>query len=98
MHRSYQEMAEHYGTVILPARPKKPRDKAKVETGVQIAERQILAVLRDQRFFSIATLNEAIAPLLVRINAKPFQKLDRGQFLILIHKTSKATLPSWPAS
>jgi transposase len=76
IHRSYQEMAEHYGTVIIPARIKKPRDKAKVETGVQIAERRILAVLRDQRFFSVGELNQAIAPLLVTLNAQPFQKLE----------------------
>ena len=53
VHRSYQEMAEHYGTAIIPARIKKPRDKAKVEVGVQIAERQILAALRDRRFFNV---------------------------------------------
>ena len=69
-------MASHYGTVILPARVKKPRDKAKVETGVQIAERQILAPLRDQRFFSVAELNQAIRPLLDKLNAQPFQKLE----------------------
>jgi len=76
LHRTYQEMAEHYGTVILPARPRRPRDKAKVETGVQIVQRQILAALRDQRFFSLHELNEAIGPLLARLNAQPFQKLE----------------------
>ena len=76
LHRSYQEMASHYGTVILPARVKKPRDKAKVESGVQIAERQILAPLRDQRFFSVAELNQAIRPLLDKLNAQAFQKLE----------------------
>jgi transposase len=76
IHRSYQEMAEHYGTVIIPARIKKPRDKAKVETGVQIAERQILAALRDQKFFSVGELNLAMAPLLKKLNAQPFQKLE----------------------
>jgi transposase len=76
LHRSYQEMASHYGTVILPARVKKPRDKAHVETGVQIAERQILAPLRDQRFFSVAELNQAIRPLLDKLNAQTFQKLE----------------------
>src|SRR5260370_35600302 len=60
LQRSYAEMAEHYGTVVLPARPLKPRDKAHVETAVQIAERHILAALRDQRFFSGAALNQAI--------------------------------------
>ena len=76
VHRTYQEMAAHYDTVIIPARPKKPRDKSKVETGVQIAERSILAALRDQRFFSVVELNQAIAPLIVKLNDKPFQKLE----------------------
>jgi transposase len=76
LHRTYQEMAEHYGTVVIPARPRKPRDKAKVEGGVLIAERQILAALRDQCFFSVASLNESIGPLLSKLNAQPFQKLD----------------------
>jgi transposase len=76
LHRTYQEMARHYGTVILPARVKKPRDKAKVESGVQIAQRQILAALRDQKFFSVAELNQAIRTLLNKLNAQPFQKLD----------------------
>src|SRR5207244_4496489 len=67
LHRSYQEMAEHYGTVIIPARVKKPRDKAKVEVGVQIAERQILAALRDQRFFNLGELNAAITLRLAKL-------------------------------
>jgi transposase len=76
LHQTYQEMAAHYGTVILPARIKRPRDKAKVETGVQIAERQLLAPLRDQRFFSVGELNQALRPLLDQLNAQPFQKLE----------------------
>lgn len=76
LHRTYQEMAEHYGTVILPTRPKKPRDKAKVETAVQIVQRQILAALRDHHFFSLGELNQTLIPLLARLNAQPFQKLD----------------------
>jgi transposase len=76
LHRTYQEMAEHYGTVIVPARPYHPRDKAKAESAVLIAERQILAALRDQRFFSIGELNQAMAPLLAQLNARPFQKLE----------------------
>jgi transposase len=63
LHRTYQEMGEHYGSVIIPARPRRPRAKAKVEGHVLIAERQILAALRDQTFFSVAELNEAIGPL-----------------------------------
>jgi len=73
---SYLEMAEHYGVAVIPARPKKPRDKAKVETGVLIAQRWILACLRNRIFFSLGELNQAIAELLERLNQRPFQKLD----------------------
>ena len=76
LHRSYQEMAEHYGTVIIPARPRRPRDKAKVEAAVLIAERQILAALRDQRFFTLGELNQAIRQRLDQLNDQPFQKLE----------------------
>ena len=96
IHRSYQEMAEHYGTVIIPARIKKPRDKAKVETGVQIAERQILAVLRDRRFFNVDELNQAIFPLLTKLNAQPFQKLE-GCRDSWYEETEKALLLPLPA-
>ena len=70
-----QRCAEHFGTVILPARPKHPQDKAKVEVGVQIVERWILARLRHQTFFSLAALNHAIADLLVDLNQRNFKKL-----------------------
>jgi transposase len=76
LHRTYQEMGEHYGTIIIPTRPSRPRDKAKAEGHVLIAERQILAALRDQTFFHVAGLNEAIRPLLAKLNAQPFQKLE----------------------
>jgi transposase len=98
LHRTYQEMARHYGTVILPARVKKPRDKAKVESGVQIAQRQILAALRDQRFFSVAELNQAIRPLLTKLNAQPFQKLDgsRDTWFESLEKDKLLPLPAVP--
>lgn len=98
LHRSYAEMAEHYGTVVLPARPRKPRDKAHVETGVQIAERHILAALRDQQFFSVGALNEAIAPLLAKLNAKPFQKLEgsRDSWFETEEKARLLPLPATP--
>ena len=70
-----QRCAEHFGTVILPARPKHPQDKAKVEVGVQIVERWILARLRHRTFFSLASLNHAIAELLADLNQRPFKKL-----------------------
>jgi transposase len=72
---TYLELANHYGTAIFPARIRKPRDKAKVEKGVQDVERQILAALRHRQFFSLTDLNEAIAILLAGFNAKPFQKI-----------------------
>ena len=73
---SYQDFAEHYGVAILPTRVRKPRDKAKVESGVLIVERWVLARLRDRRLFSLGELNEAIAELLEELNRKPFQKLE----------------------
>ena len=72
---TYQEMARHYGTTILPARPYKPKDKAKAEVAVQIVERWILARLRHHTFFSLHELNQAIAGLLEDLNGRPFQKL-----------------------
>ena len=89
-------MAEHFGTVIIPARSKKPRDKAKVEAGVQIAERQILAALRDQRFFSVGELNAAIGPLLAKLNAQPFQKLEgsRNSWFETLEKDQLLPLPA----
>jgi transposase len=76
LNRTYHEMAEHYGTAIMPARPYKPRDKAKVENAVLLVERWILAALRHSRFVSLTELNEAIAVLLERLNNRPFRKRE----------------------
>ena len=76
VNRTYEEMAAHYGVAVVPARPVKPRDKAKVEAGVLVVERWILAALRKRKFFSLAELNQAIAELLVRLNDRPFRKRD----------------------
>jgi len=73
--RAAAEFAAHYGTVILPARPYRPQDKAKVEVGVQIVQRWILARLRNRRFFSLAELNAAMAELLEDLNQRPFRRL-----------------------
>jgi transposase len=70
LNRSYAELAAHYGMAVLPARPRKPRDKAKVEAAVLVAERWILARLRNRRFFSLADLNAAIRTLLDAINRR----------------------------
>src|SRR5471030_277744 len=69
------DFARHYGTSILPARPYHPQDKAKAESAVQIVERWIMARLRHQQFGSVREVNQAMAPLLTRLNEKPFQKL-----------------------
>jgi transposase len=68
--RTYEEMAAHYGTSVLPARPASPRDKAKVEVAVQIAQRWILARLRNQIFFTLDALNERIAELVEDLNRR----------------------------
>jgi len=73
---TYQDLAAHYGVAVIPARVSKPRDKAKVESGVQVAERWILARLRDHRFFSLHELGAAIAEQLAAYNERPFQKLE----------------------
>ncbi|MGY4601541.1 transposase [Bradyrhizobium sp. GM22.5] len=73
VNRTYADLARHYRTAIVPARPYRPRDKAKVEVGVQIVGRWILARLRNRRFFSLATLNEAIHSLLVELNDRPLR-------------------------
>lgn len=70
-----EDFARHYGTSVLPARPRHPQDKAKVESAVQVVERWILMRLRHQRFASVDDVNEAIEPLLERLNSKLFQKL-----------------------
>ena len=74
INRTYRELASHYGAVVIPARVAKPKDKAKVESAVQVAQRWILAVLRHHRFFSLSELNEAIREQLERLNARPDAK------------------------
>lgn len=74
INRTYADMAAHYGTAVLPARPFKPKDKAKAEAAVLLVERWILARLRHRTFFSLRELNEAIAELLEDLNTRPFQK------------------------
>ena len=73
LQRTYEEWAVHYGTAILPARPGKARDKAKVEVGVLVAQRWILARLRHETFFSLAALNARIRELLTDLNARPMK-------------------------
>ena len=98
MQRTYQEWAEYYGTTVLPARPRAPRDKATVEVAVQVAQRWILARIRNQRFFSLAALNARIAELLADLNSRPMRaygKSRRERFLELDRPMLKP-LPSAP--
>lgn len=94
---TYQEMAQHYQVAILPARPVKPRDKAKVEVGVQGVERRILAPLRNRTFFSIHELNAALWELLAAYNQRSFQKLS-GSRKILFETLEKPALTALPQS
>ena len=96
VNRTYEEMAAHYGVAVVPARRLKPRDKAKVEAGVLLVERWILAVLRKRKFFTLAELNQAISELLIRLNDRPFRKRQgsrRSQFELL----DKPVLRALPA-
>jgi transposase len=88
VNRTYADMAAHYDAAVIPARPYKPRDKAKVEVGVQVVQRWILARLRNRRFFSLTELNQAIRELVDQLNDRPmrgwgttrralFEQLDR---------------------
>jgi len=95
---TYQDLAEHYGTSVIPARPGRPKDKAKVESAVLVAERWILAALRNHTFFSVAELNKAIAQKLPDLNNRKFQKLDttRRRLFETIDKPALKRLPSRP--
>ena len=93
---TYQEMAAHYRMAVIPARVRKPRDKAKVESGVLVVERWILAALRKRRFFSLAALNEAIGELLEKLNHRPFRKLE-GSRASRFEKLDRPALRPLPA-
>ena len=95
---SYRELAEHYGVAVVPARVRKPRDKAKVESGVRRVERWILAALRDRRFFSLAEANQAIRELLTRLNDRPFKKRpgSRREPFEAIDRPALQPLPASP--
>lgn len=93
--RTYEEMAIHYGTTVLPARPGKPRDKAKVESGVLIVQRWILARLRNETFFSLAAINERIAELLEDLNARQMRVYGKSRRR-LFEETDKHVLRPLP--
>lgn len=90
---TYQEMAMHYGVGVVPTRPYKPRDKAKVEVGVQIAQRWIVAALRHRKFFSLHELNLAIGELLEKLNQRPFQKREGSRWSLFVELDRPALRP-----
>ena len=95
---TYQEFAMHYEVGVVPARPGHPKDKAKVEVGVQVAERWIVAVLRHQKFFRLADLNGAIRELLERLNQRPFRKREgsRASVFAAVERNALRPLPAEP--
>jgi transposase len=98
INRTYQDLAEHYGFVVLPARVRKPRDKAKVEVAVLIIERFVLARLRNRRFFSLEQLNAAIRECVTDLNAKVMRKIgkSRTELLETIERPALGALPAEP--
>src|SRR5205823_15051322 len=93
INRTYTDMAAHYGTAILPARPRRPRDKAKVEQAVLIIERWLLGRMRNRTFFSLNEVNAAIGELLRRLNEeRPIRRLGvtRRQLLEEIDRPALA--------
>jgi transposase len=95
--RTYEELAQHYGTAVIPARPRKPRDKAKVEAGVRIAQRWILARIRNEQFFSLEALNARIAVLVDELNARPMRRYGGKSRNDLFAELDKPALRALPA-
>jgi transposase len=98
LNRTYTDLAQHYGFAVIPARAAKPRDKAKVEVGVQVVERWMLARLRHHTFFALAEINAALAPLLSTLNARPFKKLpgSRQELFETLDRPALRPLPAQP--
>src|SRR5258706_15800328 len=98
INRPYQDLAEHYGFAVLPARVRKPRDKAKVEVAVLIVQRFVLARLRNRRFFSLVELNAAIRECVADLNAKVMRKIgkSRAELLETIDRPALDALPAEP--
>ena len=95
---TYYNVAMHCGFGIVPARPRKPRDKAKVENAVQVARRWIVAALRNRKFFALEELNEAIRELLSKLNHRPFRRKDgtRASVWEALDKPALKPLPREP--
>ena len=98
VNRTYQELAEHYGIVVLPTRARKPRDKAKAEAAVQNAERRVLAALRNGQFLTLGQLQKAVREKNRELNARPFAKMDGSRISLFesLERPALKPLPSMP--
>ena len=98
LQRSYEELAAHYGAVIIPARPYRPKDKSRAELSVLLVYRWILARLRHQRFFSLDELNAAIRSLLTELNDRPYQRLPGSRHSVFeaLDRPAMRALPAAP--
>lgn len=98
LQRSYEELAGHYGSVVIPARPYKPKDKSRVELTVLLVCRWVLARLRHQKFLSLDELNGAIRPLIDELNHRPYQRLpgSRRSVFEALDRPAMRTLPANP--
>ena len=94
--RTYQDMAEHYDTVVIPARPRKPKDKAKVEVAVQIVQRFVLGALRKEQFFSLEALNQRIRERLEALNNSPMKKYNGASRRQLFERLDQPVLRPLP--
>jgi transposase len=93
INRTYQEMAEHYGTCVIPARVKKPKDKPRAESTVGVVSTWIVAALRNRQFFSLYELNAAIHEKLESFNCKPFQKKPGNRLSAFLEEEKEYLLP-----
>ena len=90
---TYHDLAEHYGVAVLPARARRPKDQAKVENGVLVVTRRVLARLSHQRFFSLNELNRSLRTLLADLNQRPFKKLPGCRASAFAEWTSRHCFP-----
>jgi len=95
---SFSDFADHYGCTIYPTRVRKPKDKAKVENGVLLVERWILARLRHHTFFHLSELNQKIFELRDRLNSRSFQKISgsRKERFLQFEQPTLHSLPVTP--
>jgi transposase len=98
LNQTYEDLARHYGTIVLPTRSGKPRDKAKVEKAVQDIEQRIIAPLRNQTFFSLGEMNQSIRRHLAELNRRPFQKMEgcRYSHFVKQERPMLGPLPKYP--